>query len=275
MEAFRPFRIFLFAVIGSLAVAAAMGILVFLVGRSFPYDDELLGTMLTITLFSLTSLGCAWAWERGRWRPVAAAGIGLSAISFLIFLLGLWWDYSWGMWEAREWVFKLMGVGALWSILCAHLCLLSLARLKRQWRWVFYGTGGSALLFAAVLSYRIFDESHAWDADFFIRVLGILAILAGCGTICAPILHRLSAIAPEKLQTLNAAALVVALTCPRCAQAQQVAAGRSKCHKCGLKFRFEIEEETCATCGYSLYGLTSDRCPECGTPIVAQRHNSQ
>jgi predicted amidophosphoribosyltransferase len=30
----------------------------------------------------------------------------------------------------------------------------------------------------------------------------------------------------------------------------------------------KVDEPHCETCGYLLYRLKSDRCPECGTPVV-------
>ena len=47
-----------------------------------------------------------------------------------------------------------------------------------------------------------------------------------------------------------------------------MAVGRSACCKCGLKFSIEVEEEHCAKCGYSLYKVNSNTCPECGKAII-------
>ena len=99
-------------------------------------------------------------------------------------------------------------------------------------------------------------------------MLAALGILTGCGAICVPILHRLSAM--PVVEHMVTTKLMLTLTCPRCESRQELPVGHSKCSKCGLRMNIEIEEEHCSKCGYVLYKLTSDRCPECGTPIGPQ-----
>ncbi len=48
---------------------------------------------------------------------------------------------------------------------------------------------------------------------------------------------------------------------------QTIELGGSACKACGLRIEVRAEEPRCRQCGYLLYRLTSDTCPECGTPI--------
>ena len=64
------------------------------------------------------------------------------------------------------------------------------------------------------------------------------------------------------------------MTCPRCAAKQEFPIGAAKCAQCGFRMMIEIEEPRCE-CGYSLYQLRSDVCPECGRRVPAQQRWSR
>jgi hypothetical protein len=266
MGSFRLHRAFLFTLIGSLVLGAGMGLFGLVVESLFGrLGERALQTSLSVALFSLTSLGCAIAWERDRWRVAAVVGIVCSVLSVPLYLSGIWVRWGWPYWEP---IWKTMVLAGVWCVLLAHLCLLALARPKRGWRWTLRWTRVCAVLLGLGISVFIIVEPYWPDAEVCLRLLGGLAILTACGTVCVPILHKLGAI-PEG-EELVTTPLTLTITCPRCTQSQQVTAGRSRCRSCGLKFRIEIEEAVCAKCGYALYMLTSDRCPECGTPIAAE-----
>lgn len=55
------------------------------------------------------------------------------------------------------------------------------------------------------------------------------------------------------------------LTCPECGTEQAMQPGYRLCAKCRHRLYIALEEPRCS-CGYVLYRLQSDRCPECGRP---------
>ena len=60
-------RVLLQTVVGTLVLAALVGIYVFLFGDFGETEAKILGTTLTISAFSLTSLACAAAHEQRRY----------------------------------------------------------------------------------------------------------------------------------------------------------------------------------------------------------------
>ncbi|MCH7602227.1 MAG: hypothetical protein IIB54_05635, partial [Planctomycetes bacterium] len=52
-------------------------------------------------------------------------------------------------------------------------------------------------------------------------------------------------------------------TCPQCQQWLEAPSGPARCDGCGLRLIIEITEPRCP-CGYLLYELKGNVCPECG-----------
>jgi len=187
MGSFRLHRAFLFTLTGSLVIAAGMGLFGLAVEFRFGrLGDRALQTALSVALFSLTSFGCAIAWERDRWRVVAVIGIVCSVLSIPVYMLGIWIRWGGPYWEP---IFKTMAMMATWCVLLAHMCLLTLARPKRGWRWTVRWTRVCAVLLGLGISAMIIIDPGYPTGEVCARVLGGLAILTACGTVCVPILH--------------------------------------------------------------------------------------
>ena len=61
------------------------------------------------------------------------------------------------------------------------------------------------------------------------------------------------------------------LTCPECSKQQRLETGLVRCVNCKFTMLIELEEPRCE-CGYQLYNLQSDNCPECGKEIPNSEH---
>ncbi len=108
------------------------------------------------------------------------------------------------------------------------------------------------------------DGASGW----FERTTGVAAAMAaGLALAVIPIRIWEKRRREAMLETTGA---LVMLNCPRCAEAQEIRAGRRRCRRCRLVIAVDVEEPRCAGCGFALYKLTADRCPECGRAVPPQ-----
>ena len=196
--------------------------------------------------------------DRRRWRWI---GVATSALAFAILVYA-----SFSSIQHGSAPFVIIIVIAC---LIAHANVITLIPLKPNQlplRWI---TLAAALATGVGISVCSIVYDYADPAyQLSQRLASAAAIIAGCGTIALLVLARIN----RKLDTPTPALADItdiALTCPFCNTRQTLPTGDSRCPACGLLLHIQISEPRCPACNYSLLLLNSDRCPECGTPIVA------
>jgi chromate transport protein ChrA len=257
----RATKTLLKTVICSWAVCAVCGICVFLVGPDSDLANRVLAGTLCVGAASVLGLASSVAWELHRWHPIGPLGVISALIAAAVSLVLL---FGWGYLDF--YVAELLGraMASAWTVAVAIAvaALLSLARLRKQYERV---RSVTVWLSAADVAAMLWFFWLQPDPEPLLRIIGVLTIAAVCGAVTVPILHRLSSMR-EKFAPVSVEARHISLTCPRCNQPHRAPLGRSKC-ECGLRFLVEIEDEHCRNCGFSLYQINSDRCPECGKPV--------
>ena len=254
-------RTLLFCFIGSIVCCGLTGIYVLILGSFGWLEERVLLSTIAVGLASILGMASVVAWERRRWHPIGPVAMLAVACAFALALTAIWLEPTWRM----KPFWKGFWISCVQAVAFSHVALLAMARLRRSYEWVRYATIIAIVLLAGQFVATIF-EMRMMPPQLWFRVMGINAILVVCGTLTTPILHRVSAI--RKHEEIQTTVLELSLTCPRCRQTQSLPVGRSVCVKSALKFSIDIEEEHCSKCGYPLFGLQSEVCPECGTPIA-------
>ena len=244
-----------------------------------------LGVCVTTASFAMAMIG-TWvpfgmqSDPAGRWWGIAGATAGFGFLAVCC-LAGLRthrrpWRWigilaalvAWGITVVA--IFKDLqnGGGTLTCIISlavviAHANLAMLVPLHGGQRWVRIGT------ILAVIATSIFIDIDAIGGelqldDLIGRIAEACAIVAGCGSLALLVLARINRKPPPPVA---AEIKEMTIVCPNCQKKQSLAVGSSACAGCGLKIHIRVEEPRCRQCDYLLYGLASDRCPECGTPI--------
>ncbi len=179
-------KIFLIVLVVSVVLSAVIGITVILIGEFGEFQQKVLLTTFTIACASILGLACGPAYESGRARPVALAGIVFAAAAAVSWNILIWSEGNLGDIPVRT----IMSVTVIAAAL-SHVSLVSLARLEAKFRWALLALYISeAGLIGLLLSLIWFTDSVESDVTF--RILGVLSILVAALTILMPVLHKLS-----------------------------------------------------------------------------------
>ncbi len=223
-------RAFLRTLIVALVSSALVAIYMFLFSDFGKTEGQILLTTLTISYFSCTSLACVTAFEKKTGNWLAMVGLVVSMIGLPLFLVSIWAE-----WRDSQAVLKTNMVLAIFSFSLAQTCLLEIVPLKPSLRWVFYATTGVVLGLATMGSgIIVFETSGEW----LLRILGVLGILDGCGSLMIPVLSRLSDRVAEAFD--DGRFNRIELTCPRCGHRDTYSVGTLRCTECALEIRVQI-----------------------------------
>ena len=189
---------FLYCLIISVAIAAAVGISAILSGDFGEVEIRILLTTLTVSAGSMCGLAC-WAYlasRRGKILPLA--GIALTFAGFSMILIGIWGEVD------SEEFWKVTASAGVFAVACAHLALLSLARLAQWFQWSLVVAHIVVFGVASLIVFLIFTFSEGEKEGMF-RLLAVAAIVDAAITLLIPIFHRLSRSAQPATPVLNGA----------------------------------------------------------------------
>jgi len=183
----NPKKLFLYLFVTSVSLSALIGIGVILFGNFGDLEIRVLLTTLTITVTSILGLACGAYLERTN-SQLGLAGIIFAVIGALLWLIVIWQHDAW----PSELYMKTTGTATILAYACAHLSLLSLARLEKNFAWARLAAHVLIWLFAGFLIFIVWAEPV--DYELISRLMGVLAILVAAVTIVTPVFHKLSSV---------------------------------------------------------------------------------
>jgi len=176
-------RPLLYLLIGSVILGAGLGIIIVLLNTWGWFEVRVILTTITVAIASLCGLACDLSrTPRGR-NLLPVAGLVLTFLSAGMILIGMWSEFE------VEWYWKSTASVSIFAVATVVFCLLSIARLARRFRWVFFIACQLIYGLAALLSIMIFWEI---EDDRMFRILVVLCIVDAALALVIPLLHRIS-----------------------------------------------------------------------------------
>jgi hypothetical protein len=256
---------FVFLLLMLLAIGASALIIITWIVNGDSFGEFWLMATLLLGAYAFVSLLCVNLLCRRRRDVAGWIGLGTALLALII-----WHPVGWieiYMWRAGFNTQSLILAGTMCS---AAAVWCGLYAVFRAHTWV--NLGGQiamaiTLALAAVFGMMTFIAgASAPRQDAFWAVFGIVGLLGMCGLLATMSLALMSRVRATGTGETISGKVLVDLHCPRCASAQQMRTGLSRCTNCGLRIEIIVEEPVCV-CGYQLYQLTGTTCPECGREI--------
>ncbi len=269
------FRIAVVGLLMSIAVIVPFG--AYLLIFEPPHNrtrNQLLVSMFVIGLQFLLWTGAAVAGRTGVWKAILIIASLVTVIGSGLWLGFIWYE-SVLSWEQEEeltrWIIftlllggAIIHTGVIWKLPGKAFSLNILRGLTSAGVWII--TLFAVSIAAAEEYMQELIDSTAIDGFLLLGVLALVALCGGLGTVLVPILSLNTSRSQHKSEWLRRD-IVMQLNCPRCQHEQKLGQGYSRCSNCRATIFIEFEEPRCA-CGYLLFELQGNTCPECGREIA-------
>lgn len=273
-------RVLLIALLASVGVLVLLGLLLLFDVRE-RYSGQAAGTAVVAGAWSLLGFATLKALDfsgrRGvRWGlSLGWAMATVSTLAAVVWLALIWLPMSG---RSEENLARGGAICSIWTIECLlPLAFLSPVRLPMWGRAIVVVACGYAVYLgvlgtAGILEARWVERYVGTiGEDLFFRTHAAGAIFAFSGLIVVGVHLRLRARhEPERGESVPWR-FDMRLACPRCGFEQSMPVTGSgdgaRCGRCRLRIRIDVDEPRCA-CGYVLYRISGDRCPECGREIA-------
>ena len=184
-QGIRLTKAFLIVLLGSLGIAALLGVIALVGGDLGETEARILVSTLAFAVFSGTGLASAVRLDRRLYRWVGVAGIGASLVALLLSLIGIWSEpsdeYFWRPWAAFSITALLLGYGSL---------VLLIRPRQRAASLLLGGTVVCLALVWVLAMVLTWVEFQGESGETIGRLLGALGILTVFGTLATPILNR-------------------------------------------------------------------------------------
>jgi uncharacterized membrane protein len=265
-------RSFAALTLAAVAMAAVVGIYTIVVE---PYGDvplQLISSAVIVAGFSGLSVAASVLVRRRRLLPLLGLGILCCAGAAI--------NWSYMIFNARNLdysqvdLFARLGfsltataIGLIYTVAMANLKTkssllgwLRWATVTLAWCW---GAAVLPVMWYAEQFEEIFPVHVLMFISMILTMVGAFILLL---SLLVPMLVRLHA-RREKQQAESVSKRVrLTMTCPACRCELTVPTGPARCGQCGHTMIIEIEEPRCE-CGYLLYQLVGEVCPECGRMV--------
>jgi hypothetical protein len=179
-------RLFLYTLIGSVALSAVLGIGVIILGSFGELESRVLMTTFTITLTSILGLACGAYYDSKNARVLPTVGIAFSLIAAILGIYMIWAGD-----DGISAIWKSAATASLLATSSALVCLISLATLDKRFLWSRYLIYVCVSLLSAILLYILWFEPES-SSDFVGRLIGVLSIVIAALTVVTPVFHKLS-----------------------------------------------------------------------------------
>jgi hypothetical protein len=173
----------LYSFIAFLGISALLAITSVLSGKFGEFEIKVLITTSVIAVASICSLCCSAYTSRSQNSLPGVAGVSFAGISAAMLIIGVWAEMD------SEGYWKTTAVLSVFAIAFAHSLALLAVRLRPTHSWLQLGTAINIFALAAIISIMIVGEI---DGEGMLKLVAILAILAGLETLVIPIVGRLA-----------------------------------------------------------------------------------
>lgn len=175
----------LISLLSSLVVSALIGIVIILKGDFGDTEGKLLGTTITLGLFTVLAIPGTIQLGRGRYYALAVTAIIASILAFFLMVSAIWSD---GPFES-EFLNKVMVTFAVIAFASNHVALLLLATSTAQTiRLISIATFTLIGVISSTLIISMWTEEMP---EALGRLLAVFAILDVLGSLAVPMLSKL------------------------------------------------------------------------------------